>query len=101
MRRQGDAADGEHGPDRPSGKAPRGTGIRPRQVLLFVVAILFVLFAVANFRTVRVSFLLFTTQARVVTVIVVAGALGFLAGYLVGRPTREERKRLRRDHDDR
>ena len=62
------------------------------------MAALLIAFAVANFRPVRVSFLLFTTQARVVTVIVVAGALGFLAGYLAGRPSRDERRRLRDDH---
>jgi uncharacterized integral membrane protein len=96
MRREGDAADEEHGPDR-----PRRAGITPRHLLLAALAGLLVVFAAANFRTVRVSFLLFTTQARVVTVIVVAGALGFLAGFLAGRPTREERKRLHRDREDR
>jgi uncharacterized integral membrane protein len=101
VRREGDGAEGEPGSERSSDKVPRRAGIGPRQVLLVVLAIVLVVFAVANFRTVRVSFLLFTTQARVVTVIVVAAALGFLAGYLAGRPTREERKRLRHDQDDR
>jgi uncharacterized integral membrane protein len=101
VRREGEAAEGEGGSDRGAGREPQRAGISPRLVLLVLLAILFVVFAAANFRTVRVSFLLFTTQARVVTVIVVAGALGFVAGYLVGRPTREQRKRLRREHDDR
>jgi macrolide transport system ATP-binding/permease protein len=42
-----------------------------------------------------VNFLVFETRARVVTVIVVAGVLGFVTGYFVGRPSREDRKRLR------
>lgn len=76
------------------------SGVTPRQVLIAIAVILLVAFAVANFRPVSVSFLLFTTRARVVTVIVVAGILGFLAGYFVGRPSREERKRLR-ERDER
>jgi hypothetical protein len=37
-----------------------------------------------------------------VTVIVVAALLGFLAGYFSGRPSRQDRKRLRhlRDRDE-
>ncbi len=72
------------------------SGVTPRRVLIALLAILFVAFAVANFRPVEVGFLLFTSEARVVTVIVVAGALGFVIGYFVGRPTREQRKALRR-----
>lgn len=71
-------------------------GIRPRQVLIAVLAIVLIAFAIANFRRVEVNFLFFTTEARVVTVIAVAGALGFVIGYFVGRPTREQRRALRR-----
>ncbi len=100
MRREDDEAprdESSGGRERPPGT---GSGITPRQVLIAIAVILLVAFAAANFRTVSVSFLLFTTKARVVTVIVVAGILGFLAGYFVGRPSREERKRLR-ERDDR
>jgi uncharacterized integral membrane protein len=96
MRREGEPADRDDlGAKRDGGKGGRSASVTARQVSLVAVAVLLIAFAVANFRPVRVSFLLFTTQARVVTVIVVAGALGFLAGYLAGRPSREERRRLR------
>lgn len=71
----------------------------PRQVLGAIVVLVLVIFAAANFKSVEVNFLFFTTQARVVTVIAVAGLLGFVVGYLVGRPARAERKRLREDRD--
>lgn len=97
MRRGDDL--GPEGPDRdreaPPARVER-SGVTPRQVLIALLAIVLVAFAVANFRPVEVSFLMFTTRARVVTVIVVAGALGFVIGYFVGRPTREQRRALRR-----
>lgn len=80
---------------------PARTGITPRQVIVALLAIVLIAFAIANFRTVQVSFLLFTTQARVVTVIAVAAALGFVIGYFVGRPSREQRRWLRQRDDDR
>jgi uncharacterized integral membrane protein len=76
------------------------SGVTPRQVLIAILAILLVAFGIANFRRVEVSFLLFTTEARVITVIAVAGGLGFVIGYFVGRPTREQRKLLRRRDED-
>jgi uncharacterized integral membrane protein len=79
---------------------PPRSGIGPRQILIGVLAILLVAFAVANSERVEVSFLVFESQARVVTVIAVAGVLGFAIGYFVGRPGREQRKRLRRADED-
>jgi uncharacterized integral membrane protein len=81
----------------PEGRA----GIAPRQVLIAIFALLLIVFAVANFKPVQVNFLVFQTRARVITVVAVAGALGFLIGYLVGRPTREQRRYLRKRDDDR
>ncbi|MFB3738405.1 MAG: lipopolysaccharide assembly protein LapA domain-containing protein [Candidatus Velamenicoccus archaeovorus] len=72
----------------------------PRLVLGAVALLVFVVFAAANFKSVEVNFLFFTTQARVITVIVVAGLLGALIGYLAGRPGRAERKRLREGGKD-
>jgi hypothetical protein len=48
---------------------------------------------------VNVNFLLFESEARLVTVIAVAGVLGFGIGHLAGRPTREERRYLRKRGD--
>jgi uncharacterized integral membrane protein len=83
------------GRDRREPPAPPRSGITLRQVVIALLAIVLIAFAIANFRRVRVSFLLFTTDARLVTVIVVAAALGFVIGYFVGRPSREQRKWLR------
>ncbi len=71
------------------------SGVRPRQVIIAVAGLILVLFAAVNFGEVKVNFLVFSTQARVVTVIVVSALLGFVAGYFSGRPSREDRKRLR------
>ena len=100
---------GDDGPDDRSGAAwnVRRSGPSPWLLLAVVVAIVLVVFAALNFRPVRVNFVLFTTRARVVTVIVVAALLGFLVGWFVGRPGREERRHLRewraglRLHDER
>ncbi|HEX2424307.1 MAG TPA: LapA family protein [Actinomycetota bacterium] len=64
-------------------------------VAAVLVVVVLVVFAALNFRPVRVNFLAFTTRARVVTVILVAAALGFVVGWFVGRPARHERRHLR------
>ncbi len=79
---------------------PPRSGVSPRQVIIVLFAIVLIAFAIANFDPVDVSFLLFESRARLVTVIVVAAALGFVIGYFVGRPPRELRKRLRKWRDD-
>lgn len=92
-----DRGNGGTGP--PEGR--RTGGISARQVLIFVLVLVLIIFGVANFKIVEVNFLFFTTQARVVTVIVVATILGFIAGYFVGRPGREDRKVLKDFRDRR
>ena len=105
MRRDDDLGPNDPERDR-EGRQPRETVERSgsgRLVLIAICAVLLIAFAIANFDTVKVNFLLFDTQARLVTVVVVAGGLGFLLGWLVGRPSREERRHLRRwdrRHDD-
>jgi uncharacterized integral membrane protein len=69
-------------------------------VVVVLFAIVLIAFAIANFVPVRVSFLLYETRARLVTVIVVAAALGFVIGYFTGRPTRLQRKWLRRREEE-
>lgn len=88
------------GPDRddelPSpGEPGRRRGIGAAQVLAAIAVILLVIFAIANFEPVPVNFLVFSTTARVFTVIVVSALLGFVIGYYVGRPRRADRKLLR------
>jgi uncharacterized integral membrane protein len=73
----------------------RRRGPNPRIVAAVLVVVVLVVFAALNFRPVRVNFLAFTTRARVVTVILVAAGLGFVVGWFVGRPAREERRHLR------
>jgi uncharacterized integral membrane protein len=74
---------------------PPRAGIRPRHVIIVLFAIVLIAFAIVNFRSVEVSFLLFETRARLVTVIVVAAGLGFVIGYFTGRPRRLQRRWLR------
>jgi uncharacterized integral membrane protein len=81
-------------------KPPR-SGVSFRQVLIAIVAVILIAFAIANFNSVKVNFLLFDTRARMVTVIVVAAGLGFVIGYFVGRPGRLQRKYLKQREDDR
>jgi uncharacterized integral membrane protein len=73
----------------------RRSGPSRRILVAVLVIVLLVAFAALNFRPVRVNFLLFTTRARVVTVILVAAVAGFVVGWFVGRPTRDERRHLR------
>jgi uncharacterized integral membrane protein len=82
---------------RPDGETwtVRRNGPSARLLLVLIAAVVLIGFAVLNFNPVRVNFLVFTTRARVVTVIVVAAILGFVVGWFVGRPARSERRHLR------
>jgi uncharacterized integral membrane protein len=115
MRREGDDSgpprdpgrDPGHDPGRDPGRGrsepvkPPRSGISFRQVLIAILAVILIAFAIANFNSVKVNFLLFDTRARMVTVIVVAAGLGFVIGYFVGRPGRLQRKYLKQRDDDR
>ena len=115
MRREGDDSgpprDPGQQPGQGAGRDPGGgrsepvkpprSGISFRQVLIAIVAVILIAFAIANFDSVKVNFLLFDTRARMVTVIVVAAGLGFVIGYFVGRPGRLQRKYLKQRDDDR
>ena len=101
MRREGD----DYGPPNDPGGGrseplpPPRSGISFRQVVIAILAVILIAFGIANFDTVRVNFLLFDTQARLVTVIVVAAGLGFVIGFFVGRPGRLQRKYLKQRED--
>ena len=106
VRKEGDdyGAPGDPGGGRSGPVEVPGSGIGAKQVIIAILAIVLIVFSIANFRQVRVNLLLFETDARLVTVIVVAAALGFVIGYFVGRPNRLQRRRLkewdeRRDRD--
>ena len=101
MRKEGD----DYGSRDPGGGRSQPTeapssGITAKRVIIAILAIVLIAFAIANFKQVRVNFLVFDTDARLVTVIIVAAALGFVLGYFVGRPNRLQRKRLK-DWDER
>jgi uncharacterized integral membrane protein len=102
--RRSDELEADDRDRRISGAQPpeaKRAGIRPRHGVRVLLAIVLCACALANCVPVRVSFLLYETRARLVTVIVVAAALGFVIGYFTGRPTRLQRKWLRRrDEED-
>jgi uncharacterized integral membrane protein len=115
MRREGDDSGPPRDPGRDPGQEPdrdpgggRSEPVKPprsgisfHQVLIAILAVILIAFAIANFNSVKVNFLLFDTRARMVTVIVVAAGLGFVIGYFVGRPGRLQRKYLKQRDDDR
>jgi uncharacterized integral membrane protein len=102
MRREEDFDPGkdEGGRERITPEPVPSGGVNTKWVAAAVAVLLLVIFAVANFERVQVNFLVFSTKARLVTVIVVSGLLGFLAGWFIGRPGRAERKAMRRGMDD-
>jgi uncharacterized integral membrane protein len=95
MRREGDPGmnEGTGGPpvarSGPSGK----------WIAIVAAAVLLVIFALQNSERVDVDFFVFDTKARVVTVIVVAAILGFVIGFLVGRPSKAERRAMKKGLD--
>jgi uncharacterized integral membrane protein len=84
------------------GEIPR-SGIAPKWIVAGIVAVLLVIFAFQNSERVDVDFWIFDAQVRVVTVVVVSALLGFAIGWLVGRPSRLQRKAMRKgmDQEDR
>jgi uncharacterized integral membrane protein len=83
-------------PQRPPRRRPPTRENQMRLIVALVVAALLVIFAVQNTRDVRVSFLFFHWDARVIYVIIVSAVLGMLVAYLLGR----RRRRVRRDERD-
>jgi len=63
-----------------------------RLILIGILALYLVLFAVLNSKTVKVSFVLFSTRVSLIVALVLAAVLGFFAGYL-GNELRDRRKR--------
>jgi uncharacterized integral membrane protein len=83
-------------PERPQGRPPTREN-QMRLIVALVVAALLVIFAIQNTKEVRVSFLFFHWDARVIFVIIVSALLGMLVAYLLGRRRRRVRRDERRD----
>lgn len=79
-------------PPRPPGPPLRD---RIRMVLVLALATAVAAFALQNLEPVRIEFLGAATRAGLVWIIATAAVVGFIVGWLIGRPSREERRRLR------
>jgi len=83
-------------PQRPQRRPPSREN-QMRLIGALVVAAVLIIFAVQNRNDVRVSFLFFHWDARVIYVIIVSALLGMLVAYLLGRRRRRVRRDERRD----
>jgi uncharacterized integral membrane protein len=92
MRRRNDLDSG--GMQEPEGK--RRT-VSTGWIVAGVVALLLLVFALQNSERVDVDFIVFDAQVRVVVLILVSALLGFAIGWLLARPSRAERRQMRRD----
>jgi uncharacterized integral membrane protein len=82
-------------PQRPQGRRP--TRENQMRIVALVIAALILIFAFQNTDRVRVSFLFFHWDARVIYLIIVSALLGMLLAYLLGRRRRRARRDERRD----
>jgi uncharacterized integral membrane protein len=67
-----------------------------RLIVALIVTVLLVIFALQNTREVRVSFLFFNWDSRMIFVIIVSAVGGAIAGWLLQRARRRRRERDRR-----
>jgi uncharacterized integral membrane protein len=81
---------------RPQGRR-RPTRENQMRIVALVIAALILIFAFQNTDRVRVSFLFFHWDARVIYLIIVSALLGMLLAYLLGRRRRRARRDERRD----
>lgn len=104
QRREGmGRGDDENGFDGQGPEGPREvprSGASPAWIGAGIGALLLLVFAVQNSERVDVDFLVFDAEVRVFSVIAVSALLGFVVGWLVGRPSRAERRLIRRGKDD-
>ena len=82
---------------RPPQRRPPSRENQMRLIAALVVAAFLVIFAIQNTKQVRVSFLFFHWDARVIYVIIVSALLGMFVAYLLGRRRRRVRRDERRD----
>jgi uncharacterized integral membrane protein len=83
-------------PQRPQ-RRPRSRENQTRLIGALVIAAVILIFAFQNTNRVRVSFLFFHWDARVIYLIIVSALLGMLLAYLLGRRRRRVRRDERRD----
>jgi uncharacterized integral membrane protein len=83
-------------PQRPQRRPPNREN-RTRLIGALVIAAVILIFAFQNTNRVRVSFLFFHWDARVIYLIIVSALLGMLLAYLLGRRRRRTRREERRD----
>jgi uncharacterized integral membrane protein len=83
-------------PQRPQRRPPSREN-QARLIGALVIAAVLIIFAVQNRNDVRVSFLFFHWDARVIYLIIVSALLGMLLAYLLGRRRRRTRRDERRD----
>ncbi len=69
-------------------RAHRGLALTPRTILSAVIVIVVVVFIALNRDTTKISFGVATVHAALWTALTICGALGLLAGYLLGRRSR-------------
>jgi uncharacterized integral membrane protein len=55
------------------------------------IGILLIIFVIANSQQVKVDFVFFTRQPRLIWVMIACALLGGIAGYLIGRPGKQVR----------
>jgi uncharacterized integral membrane protein len=71
--------------------------IQPRLIIAGVIGVLLLWFAIVNRQRVKIDFILFERESRLIYIIIGAAVLGAIAGALVRR--RREHRRDRRDRD--
>lgn len=99
MRRREDFDPGDQEDRGGPGAAPR-SGVSPRWIVAGIGIVVLLIFALQNSERIDVDFLVFDTQARVVVVILVSALIGFVVGWLIGRPSRAQRRAMRKGLQD-
>jgi uncharacterized integral membrane protein len=87
-------ADGSEGEIRRADQIGKGEGLKPRQIVALVLLGLLILLAILNFDDVSVDLLFGSVTMPLFVLIAVAGAVGFLIGWLV------RGRREKREHDN-
>lgn len=85
-------ADAGEGEIRRADQIGKGEGLKPRQIVALVLLGLLILLAILNFDDVSVDLLFGSVTTPLFVMIAVAGAVGFLIGWLV-RGRRDKRER--------